>query len=399
MFGSMSRRIRPLSRWVWFDPDSNRGSTAILHVQPDDIWRIDVQVDGTIPDETLLDETNVKRIIDCHLAMMEVTASYTLVWRSVYRAHAVTLDTYRDGRAFLAGDAAHLVPIFGVRGLNSDIDDAHNLAWKLAAAFSGIGNSKLLDSYTAERRRATLENLGNAVKSTWFMSPPTDGFRLMRDAALLLARDQDWARSLINPRQSTAHVYSDTPCLANSNREEGGMILPGSVLPNLPLTDREGHLHDMLPHACFSLIIDGLRATTALIETIRHLETAVPARVIVLGSGQDCAVNLDDQKLLFPDELPPIMVVRPDEHIVGWCGDATECNNLLAIGTGHNPDWAIGPVLAAEDASSLILSSPAELIFERLAVDIDSGNLLVTTVDEAASALLEAYEAEMLETD
>ena len=72
-----------------------------------------------------------------------------------------------------AGDAAHLVPIFGVRGLNSGIDDAHNLGWKLAMVARGEAPRPLLDSYSHERRRATRENHEQATKSTWFMSPPT----------------------------------------------------------------------------------------------------------------------------------------------------------------------------------------------------------------------------------
>ena len=79
-----------------------------------------------------------------------------------------------------AGDAAHLVPIFGVRGANSGIDDADNLAWKLAFVVKGLASDTLLDSYSLERVFATHENLSYGTKSTEFMAPPSFAFELMR---------------------------------------------------------------------------------------------------------------------------------------------------------------------------------------------------------------------------
>ncbi|MDP3768764.1 MAG: FAD-dependent oxidoreductase, partial [Dehalococcoidia bacterium] len=205
----------PVERLVWFDPPSNPGSTVILHVQPDDMWRIDIQLGDGEDAELALQDHKLFPRIQAHLDMMGVTASWQMVWKSVYRAHALTLADYRHGRVLFAGDAAHLVPIFGVRGLNSGFDDAHNLAWKLALVARGKAGLPLLDTYTDERMRATRENLAAATKSTWFMSPPTEGFRVMRDAVLSLATEVAWAGALLNPRQSSAHVYDTSPVVAH----------------------------------------------------------------------------------------------------------------------------------------------------------------------------------------
>ena len=86
-----------------------------------------------------------------------------------------------------AGDAAHLVPIFGVRGANSGLDDADNLAWKLAFIVKGLASDRLLDTYSQERVLATQENLSYGTKTTEFMAPPSFAFELMRQAALSLA--------------------------------------------------------------------------------------------------------------------------------------------------------------------------------------------------------------------
>lgn len=81
----------------------------------------------------------------------------------------------RAGRVLLAGDAAHLVPIFGVRGLNSGLDDAANLAWKLALVLQGQAGASLMDSYSAERVDAARQNIAYGAKSTEFMAPTAPG--------------------------------------------------------------------------------------------------------------------------------------------------------------------------------------------------------------------------------
>ncbi len=74
---------------------------------------------------------------------------------SRWRATAEVAETFRDGRVFLAGDAAHVMPPNGGFGGNTGIHDAHNLAWKLALALHGQAGDGLLASYDAERRPAS----------------------------------------------------------------------------------------------------------------------------------------------------------------------------------------------------------------------------------------------------
>jgi 3-(3-hydroxy-phenyl)propionate hydroxylase len=206
---------RPVERLAWFDPPSNPGSTILMHRQPGNIWRIDYQVrDDEDPIEAVKPE-NVLPRVQSHLDMIGETAPWKPLWISIYNAKCLTLPNYRPpegkGRVFFAGDAAHLVPIFGVRGLNSGLDDAGNLAWKLASVINGLipakAHESLLDSYSTERLHATHENLKYGAKSTEFMAPPHHGFSLMREAALRLASVDTKVSSLINPRQSTPIEY------------------------------------------------------------------------------------------------------------------------------------------------------------------------------------------------
>ena len=226
----------PTERRAWFDPPSNPGSTVLMHRQPGGVWRIDYQLNPEDDDTEAQQESAVRARIDAHLAMLGETPDYDLIMVSLYKAHCLTAPSYRVGRVLLAGDAGHLVPIFGVRGLNSGIDDCANLAWKLAAVLDGRSDA-LLDSYSTERVFAARENIRNGRKSTLFMTPPSRGHALLRDAALSLAVSQDFARPLVNPRQSTSIQLPLSNWLTEDDADWKFGPAPGAVLPNLRLAD------------------------------------------------------------------------------------------------------------------------------------------------------------------
>jgi 2-polyprenyl-6-methoxyphenol hydroxylase-like FAD-dependent oxidoreductase len=87
----------------------------------------------------------------------------SVFWASAYTMNARLADRYRDGRVFLAGDAAHTHPPTGGQGLNTSVQDAYNLGWKLASVLCGAPDV-LLDSYEEERRPIAASMLGLATK-------------------------------------------------------------------------------------------------------------------------------------------------------------------------------------------------------------------------------------------
>ena len=93
----------------------------------------------------------------------EPTTASNLRWSSIFRIKHGIVDRYRAGRVFVAGDAAHLHPPAGGQGMNTGIQDAWNLGWKLALAVRGIAAPGLLDSYDAERRPAGKAIVDRAV--------------------------------------------------------------------------------------------------------------------------------------------------------------------------------------------------------------------------------------------
>jgi 2-polyprenyl-6-methoxyphenol hydroxylase-like FAD-dependent oxidoreductase len=92
-----------------------------------------------------------------HLAPDRITR---VRWASDFRPRAALADSFRAGRVFLTGDAAHVHSPAGGQGLNTSIQDAYNLAWKLAAVVAGTAEESLLDTYEEERRPNAAEMLG-----------------------------------------------------------------------------------------------------------------------------------------------------------------------------------------------------------------------------------------------
>ncbi len=93
------------------------------------------------------------------------TRAFNMRWSSVFKISHRIVNSYGHGRVFIAGDAAHIHPPTGAQGMNTGIQDAHNLAWKLALAVAGAAAPHLLDSYDAERRPVGEEVVGRTVRS------------------------------------------------------------------------------------------------------------------------------------------------------------------------------------------------------------------------------------------
>src|SRR6185436_12107144 len=94
-----------------------------------------------------------------------------LEWASVYTFACLRMPGFRHGRVIFAGDSAHGVSPFGARGANSGVQDAENLAWKLAAVLQQRATDALLDTYAAEREYAADENIRQSTRSTDFITP------------------------------------------------------------------------------------------------------------------------------------------------------------------------------------------------------------------------------------
>lgn len=284
----------PAERRFWFDPPFNPGRAVLIHPQPDGIWRIDWQV----PNEFDLDAERASGRLEDRIRQIIGSVDYQPVWFTVYRFHQRCAQSWRQGRVFLAGDAAHLMSPFGARGLNSGVADAANLAWKLEHVLAGTAPEALLDSYGHERLAAAQENLSVTDETMRFMAPPPE-FRAERDAILLASTTDPSARAAVNSgRLATPMVYAGGLFPAH---RPGDPELVGSVLIDVETADGSR----LRRH-----LADANGQWLAL--TIGDLSPASPTGVVGLADSS-AAVS----STYAPDGRTRTWLIRPDGYVAG----------------------------------------------------------------------------------
>lgn len=224
-------------RRCYFEPPWMPGHTALMHKAPKGVWRLDYQVPAEVSDEEALNPQRIREHIEAHLAYIGVDKPWTFEWTTLYKPNALTLASYRHGPVLYCGDAAHLLPVFGVRGLNTGVQDAVNLGWKLAAVVAGRAAPTLLDSFSSERVADARQICQEASRSTRMVAPPSRGFRVMQQAVLSLSLKHAFTRPLLHWRTSRPIDYQDSPLTwrdAGDSRFEAGPR-PGAPVRNVRL--------------------------------------------------------------------------------------------------------------------------------------------------------------------
>jgi 3-(3-hydroxy-phenyl)propionate hydroxylase len=267
----------PTERWFWFDPPFHAGRSALLHRQPDDIWRIDLQLSPDAdPGIEKLPENVRPRI-----ARMLGHDKFEFVWISLYKFQCRRMEKFIHDRVIFAGDAAHQVSPFGARGANSGLEDAENLAWKLARVLQGTSPERLFESYQVERSAAADENIRESTRSTDFMAPASRQEARLRHAVLSLAKDTEFGKRMINGgRLSVPSVY-DTPLSTPDGDSWRGGPRPGASMPDAPLNGSDGR-STFLTEA---FVKAGKKF--ALLEFANGAATSVPDGVGVIRIGSD----------------------------------------------------------------------------------------------------------------
>src|SRR3954452_5150340 len=267
----------PTERWFWFDPPFHAGRSALLHRQPDNIWRIDLQLSPEAdPGIEKLPENVRPRI-----ARMLGHDQFEFVWISLYKFQCRRMQNFIHDRVIFAGDAAHEVSPFGARGANSGLEDAENLAWKLARVLKGSSPERLLQSYQIERGAAADENIRESTRSTDFMAPSSRQEARLRQAVLSLARLTEFGKRMINGgRLSVPSVY-DTPLSTPDGDAWPGGPRPGASMLDAPLSGRDGG-SSFLPEA----FVEAGKKFTVL-EFANGAASSVPEGIGVIRIGGD----------------------------------------------------------------------------------------------------------------
>lgn len=288
---------QPEERWFWFDPPFHDGQTALRHRQADDVWRIDLQL-GWDADSDIEARPEAAR---ARIEKMLGHGDFEIVWTSVYVFQCRSLDRYVHGRVIFAGDSAHQVSPFGARGGNGGVQDADNLAWKLALVVKGEATADLISTYDAERVSAAKENILNSTRATNFMSPKSAPSRRLRDETLRLAARAPFARTLVNSGRLSLPAHLPASPLTTADREiwAANGLGPGS--PAIDVQIGDDYLLDRLGGR-FVLLSDGP-------------PPALPANVEALVIDED--IPDAGGRLRATYDLTPgsAMLFRPDQHI------------------------------------------------------------------------------------
>lgn len=290
----------PTERWFWFDPPFHEGRSALLHKQPDDVWRIDLQLG---PDADAKAEQAPERVMP-RLRQMLGHDNFTLEWVSVYTFQCRRLERFVHGRVVFVGDAAHQVSPFGARGANSGIQDAENLAWKLALVLKGEAPEQLIETYDLERSAAADENIGHSTRSTDFIAPRSTQELRFRDAVLALARHAPFAKRMVNSGRLSMPSTYDSPLSTPDRDVWDGSARLGAPLPDAPMRDRDGRS---------TWLLDAVGGEETILYVPNGGEPPTGRRVLVIGD------DLVDEDGLFQKrfDMTPgsTYLVRPDQHL------------------------------------------------------------------------------------
>jgi 3-(3-hydroxy-phenyl)propionate hydroxylase len=294
------KKALPAERWTWAKASFNDDRAVWQHPMADGVWRIDYQMGPNADMQSIAAPELVNDRLRRHLG---ADTEIELVWVGPWGYRTQLMENFRFGRVFFAGDVAHVMNPFGARGGNSGVQDAENIAWKLASVLSGAAPESLLDSYNEERRAAGAHNLHVTSRTIRFLAPHSPFEHRLRNAVLDLARRFEFARALVNTgRLSQPFAYRD------SSLTSAG----GEALENVALTlpdGRAGALSDLLRG-------DGAIFLALCFPGAAPLALARPdLRIYACNAEIGVHPTLRGAALAELGRPGEVLLVRPDQHV------------------------------------------------------------------------------------
>ena len=335
------KKSYPMERRFWFEPVFHHGQSALLHVQPDNILRIDLQL-GPHADPDI--ESNPDRVKNRIRKMLGEGVGFDIEWISVYTFSCRRMDKFTHGSIFFAGDSAHVVSPFGARGGNGGVQDVDNLSWKISAVLKGYAPKTLLNSYDRERIPAADENILNSARSTNFMTPKNKASEEFRDAVFLLSEEMPFARQLINSgRLSSPHFYKDSPLNSMDDplfKSEGAS--PGELSIDTSVFGGEDAvwlLTELGTQFCLLVFVDEPLFFSNKIRNLRELACSWKPKIkIVFVSDQE--IDSKNGALILSDKnntcfkkwaAKPgsVYLIRPDQYIAARWKDSPPLKEII----------------------------------------------------------------------
>ncbi len=332
----------PVERHTWIEAPFNEGRAVWQHLMADGVWRIDYQMPPDADPHEISREDVVRARLRAQFGPTLRDEDYEIVWVGPYAYRSECLNRLRHGRVFFVGDSAHVMSPFGARGGNSGVQDADNLAWKLAAVLQGRAPASLLESYHDERHEAAEHNIRVTNRTTRFLRPADGVERLFRTAALQLARQHPFARQLVNTgRMSTPMHYT-----------RSGVCAPGDGRPtqNVALTWADGtpgELLELITWAGGRLLLlafgDLSRDACARLRLLSSQTDLHCVQVIAPGETAQALEHVEDTEGHLQATCHVFghawALLRPDGHVAatGESVDASLVHAVaMALGASHH---------------------------------------------------------------
>ena len=270
-------------------------------------------------------------------------------WVTRYRVHSRTVPRYRDGRVFLVGDAAHVHSPAGAQGMNTGIQDAYNLAWKLALVERGLADESLVDSYQAERHPVGVKLLKTTDRlfSAFGGQNPLARLARGRVAPLLAGRviTLPWVRQRFVGLLAQLRVhYPNSPLSAEDGSGWRDAPAPGDRAreADVVIDGRAGRLHEVFRGTQHTVLLftgldDEALPAVELCRIADQIEQTYPglakARVVTAERFADHPAALGDPTRSAHRQYRVAsacaFVVRPDKYI-GYRGRPVEVDRLMA---------------------------------------------------------------------
>jgi 2-polyprenyl-6-methoxyphenol hydroxylase-like FAD-dependent oxidoreductase len=331
-------------RYVYVGPE---GTWAFLSiVDGKELWRLQL-VDL---DQSRLENADVPALVR---RAMGRDVPFTVEDRTLWERKRTVADRFMDGRVFLAGDAAHAHPPNGGLGMNTGIQDAFDLGWKLAATLDGWGGDALLESYDRERRPASIRaadvsfknyrRLVSAAQRADINSPTPEGDAARRaiGAQLVEENEKSWHPVGVH----LGYIYHPSPIVVPDGTPEPAddtfgyrpTTFPGARAPHVWLGPERSTL---------DLFGDGFVLLKFADLPTQSIERAAADR------GLPLKVHRLDSKEAAALYARPLVLVRPDGH-VAWRGEGEPKTPLALIDTVRGA----GPPFAARHADATVLAT------------------------------------------
>jgi 3-(3-hydroxy-phenyl)propionate hydroxylase len=264
----------------------------------------------------------------------------------VYTFHARMADTWRDGRIFLAGDAAHLSPPFAGQGMNSGIRDAHNLAWKLAAVVQGRLGPRLLETYEQERKKHAWEMILLALRMGKVMMPRGIWSAVALQAAFRVLSAVPPARTYFAEMKYKPKPRFDAGFLARGSEhgasKHGASPLIGRLFPQpkVRCAGREGLLDDFLGNgfALLSLpqtppnVFDQLPAELWKPLNLQRVAIRATGDSTPAPNGVTSLFDVDGDLSRRMKSLPSgLVLLRPDRYVAAYLPAENQDAGILEV--------------------------------------------------------------------